>query len=37
VDNAGYGYPATVEEGEDVEIRALFDTNVLGLVDVTRP
>ncbi|MFD3842429.1 oxidoreductase [Streptomyces sp. NPDC058642] len=36
VNNAGYGYLAAVEEGEDKEIRALFDTNVFGLVDVTR-
>ncbi|WP_326690178.1 MULTISPECIES: oxidoreductase [unclassified Streptomyces] len=36
VNNAGYGYLAAVEEGEDEEVRALFDTNVLGLADVTR-
>ncbi|NBE96196.1 oxidoreductase [Nonomuraea sp. KC401] len=36
VNNAGYGYLAAVEEGEDREVRALFDTNVLGLVDVTK-
>ncbi|WP_405622371.1 oxidoreductase [Streptomyces sp. NBC_00076] len=36
VNNAGYGYLAALEEGEDDEIRALFDTNVFGLVDVTR-
>ncbi|MEK8174788.1 SDR family NAD(P)-dependent oxidoreductase [Streptomyces sp. M19] len=36
VNNAGYGYLAAVEEGEDHEVRALFDTNVFGLVDVTR-
>lgn len=36
VNNAGYGYLAALEEGEDNEIRALFDTNVFGLVDVTR-
>ncbi|MEO3750936.1 oxidoreductase [Streptomyces sp. B6B3] len=36
VNNAGYGYLAAVEEGEDREIRALFDTNVFGLFDVTR-
>ncbi|MGN9837819.1 oxidoreductase [Nonomuraea sp. H19] len=36
VNNAGYGYLAAVEEGEDHEIRALFDTNVFGLADVTR-
>ncbi|QXJ19770.1 oxidoreductase [Actinomadura graeca] len=36
VNNAGYGYLAAVEEGEDDQIRALFDTNVFGLADVTR-
>ncbi|MEQ0564928.1 oxidoreductase [Amycolatopsis sp. NEAU-NG30] len=36
VNNAGYGYLAAVEEGEDEEIRKLFDTNVFGLADVTR-
>jgi NAD(P)-dependent dehydrogenase (short-subunit alcohol dehydrogenase family) len=36
VGNAGYGYLAAIEEGEDAEIRKLFDTNVFGLADVTR-
>jgi NAD(P)-dependent dehydrogenase (short-subunit alcohol dehydrogenase family) len=36
VNNAGYGYLAAVEEGEDHDIRALFDTNVFGLVDLTK-
>ncbi|MFK8905649.1 oxidoreductase [Streptomyces sp. YS-3] len=36
VNNAGYGYLAAVEEGEDDEVRALFDTNVFGLVNTTR-
>ncbi|QCX81483.1 putative oxidoreductase [Streptomyces sp. YIM 121038] len=36
VNNAGYGYLAAVEEGEDDEIRALFDTNVFGLADTTK-
>lgn len=36
VNNAGFGYLAAVEEGEDEEIRALFDTNVFGLVETTR-
>ena len=30
VNNAGYGYLSAVEEGEDSEIRALFDTNYFG-------
>ncbi len=36
VNNAGYGYLAALEEGEDAEIRALFETNVFGLAAVTR-
>lgn len=36
VNNAGYGYQSTVEEGEDPEIRAQFDTNVFGLFAITR-
>ncbi len=36
VNNAGYGYQATAEEGEDAEIRAQFDTNVFGLFALTR-
>ncbi|MFI5643091.1 oxidoreductase [Kitasatospora sp. NPDC051705] len=36
VNNAGYGYLAAVEEGEDEEVRALFDTDVFGVVDTTR-
>jgi NAD(P)-dependent dehydrogenase (short-subunit alcohol dehydrogenase family) len=36
VNNAGYGYLAAVEEGEDAEVRALFDTNVFGLANVTK-
>ncbi|MDB5961890.1 MAG: hypothetical protein JWP59_3184 [Massilia sp.] len=36
VNNAGYGYQSTVEEGEETEIRAQFDTNVFGLFAVTR-
>ena len=36
VNNAAYGYLSGIEEGEDAEIRALFDTNVFGLVALTR-
>lgn len=36
VNNAGYGYQTPVEEGEDAEIRALFEANVFGLFAVTR-
>ena len=30
VNNAGYGYQASVEEGDDAEIRAMFEANVSG-------
>lgn len=36
VNNAGYGYQASVEEGEDAEIRAQFEANVFGLFAMTR-
>jgi len=36
VNAAGYGYLAAIEEGEDEDIRAQFETNVFGLLDVTR-
>jgi len=36
VNNAGYGYQAAVEEGEDKEIRDLFEANVFGLFALTR-
>ena len=36
VNNAGYGYLSAVEEGEDEEIRAMFETNVFGLAAMTR-
>ena len=36
VNNAGYGYQSTVEEGEDAEIRAQFEANVFGLFALTR-
>ena len=36
VNNAGYGYQASVEEGDETEIRAQFDANVFGLFAVTR-
>jgi len=36
VNNAGYGYQATAEEGDEAEIRAQFDTNVFGLFALTR-
>jgi len=36
VNNAGYGYMSSVEEGEEKEIRAQFDANVFGLFAITR-
>ena len=36
VNNAGYGYQASIEEGQDDAIRAQFDTNVFGLFALTR-
>jgi len=36
VNNAGYGYLAAVEEGQEKDIRAMFDTNFFGLAAVTR-
>ncbi|RZM11617.1 MAG: SDR family NAD(P)-dependent oxidoreductase, partial [Sphingomonas sp.] len=36
VNNAGYGYQATAEEGDEAEIRSQFDTNVFGLFAITR-
>ncbi|HTT40845.1 MAG TPA: oxidoreductase [Burkholderiales bacterium] len=36
VNNAGYGYLAAVEEGDEKEVRAMFDTNFFGLVSVTK-
>lgn len=36
VNNAGYGYMSAVEEGDDQEIRKLFDTNYFGVVDTLK-
>ena len=36
VNNAGYGYQSSVEEGDEAEIRAEFDANVFGLFAMTR-
>ncbi len=36
VNNAGYGYQAAIEEGEEPEIRAQFEANVFGLFALTR-
>lgn len=36
VNNAGYGYLAAIEEGEDDAVRAMFEANVFGLIDMTK-
>lgn len=36
VNNAGYGYQSSIEEGEEAKIRAQFDANVFGLFALTR-
>ncbi|MBS1913006.1 MAG: SDR family oxidoreductase [Bacteroidetes bacterium] len=36
VNNAGYGYFATQEEGSLDEIRAMYETNVFGLIAATK-
>ena len=36
VNNAGYGYLAAIEEGEDEAVGALFEANVFGLIDMTK-
>jgi NAD(P)-dependent dehydrogenase (short-subunit alcohol dehydrogenase family) len=36
VNNAGYGYLAAIEEGEDAPVREMFETNVFGLVAMTK-
>ncbi len=36
VNNAGYAYRAAVEEGEDEEVRSLFETNFFGAVSMIK-
>lgn len=36
VNNAGCGYPAAIEEGEDTEVRAMFEANFFGLLAIIR-
>jgi NAD(P)-dependent dehydrogenase (short-subunit alcohol dehydrogenase family) len=36
VNNAGYGYQTSVEEGDDARIRAQFEANAFGLFALTR-
>jgi len=36
VNNAGYGYLAAIEEGEDADVRALFDTNLFAPIDLIK-
>src|SRR6201986_192161 len=36
VNNAGYGYRAAVEEGDDTDVRALFETHFFGTVAMIK-
>ncbi len=36
VNNAGHGYSAAIEEGDEDDIRAMFETNFFGLAAMTR-
>ena len=36
VNNAGYGYLAAIEEGDEADVRALFDTELFGPVALTK-
>lgn len=36
VNNAAYGYVAALEEGEDAEVRAMWDTNYFGVVNMIK-
>ncbi|OMC34488.1 short-chain dehydrogenase/reductase [Mycobacterium colombiense] len=36
VNNAGYGYRAAVEEGDDADVRALFETHFFGTVSMIK-
>jgi len=36
INNAGYGYRSSIEEGDDLDIKKLFDTNVFGAVSVIK-
>ncbi len=36
VNNAGYGFVGAIEEGTPVEYRPMYETNVFGLIEMTR-
>ncbi|MBO0864448.1 MAG: SDR family NAD(P)-dependent oxidoreductase [Mycobacterium sp.] len=36
VNNAGYGYRAAIEEGDDVDVRTLFETHFFGTVSMIK-
>jgi NAD(P)-dependent dehydrogenase (short-subunit alcohol dehydrogenase family) len=36
VNNAGYGYLAAIEEGEDADVRALFETDLFGPLNLVK-
>ena len=37
VNNAGYGYRGAIEEGDDADVRELFETHFFGGVAMIRP
>jgi NAD(P)-dependent dehydrogenase (short-subunit alcohol dehydrogenase family) len=36
INNAGYGYLAAIEEGDEADVRALFETNFFGTLAMTK-
>ncbi|MCL2429807.1 MAG: SDR family NAD(P)-dependent oxidoreductase, partial [Alphaproteobacteria bacterium] len=36
VNNAGYGYVAAIEEGEDADVRAMFEANIFGTLNMIK-
>ena len=36
VNNAGYGYVSSVEEGVDEDVRSMFDTNLFGAIELIK-
>lgn len=36
VNNAGYGYVSSIEEGDEADVRRMFDTNFFGAIDLIK-
>ncbi|WP_157215495.1 oxidoreductase [Flavisphingomonas formosensis] len=36
VNNAGYGYVASIEEGDEAEVKAMFDVNLFGAIRMAK-